>query len=656
MNSLVAFEPATHARGPLNDYRHFVASLRCTAQAKLLRRHAAECFTERFADLEVWMARSTPARLVDLERTKAWPFLTWCFVSGVLVPDVDLLAARGSGAHYTFWANAHVEDVRRARDAAVALSWRDAWVDQVCRIHLGLVCLTMNVALEGLNDEVLARFASALTLAPSISANRRRVLESRHGALVRLCYQLGLVDVAPAHPNQRATTIPERAAAIPQRDIADAVRRYLETISTTLRPRSVSDKAENLVLFFTWLAREHPRVSRLASLDRHVVEEFLLWNHDRLSIGRRRHGQPVSVSRQHQAVSVLRTFINDIIFWQWPDHPTHPLVHHSDLPRLLTPVPRTLTPSDDRALMAAVAHLDDVAARSAIRILRATGLRLGELLDLEIDCLLDFAGHGTWLKVPIGKLNSERTVPVDTETLDAFDEWVAQRGRQRAVPHPRTGRPADLLFVIGGRRIGGSRVRRGLADAIELAQLRDAGGRPLRVTPHQLRHTYATTLINAGMSLEALMALLGHVSPEMTLRYAHLASDTVRNAYDQAMVRARSRQPTLVADHRGSVLLDKVSWLHAEMLKTRLAAGWCSRHPVAGACTYANICEQCENFTTDPQFAPVLRAQLADIVVLRDDADTRNWNSESVRHARVIDALEEHIERLKRNRSPGSSA
>ena len=59
------------------------------------------------------------------------------------------------------------------------------------------------------------------------------------------------------------------------------------------------------------------------------------------------------------------------------------------------------------------------------------------------------------------------------------------------------------------------------------------------MTPHQLRHTYATELANAGMSLQALMAILGHVTPEMTLRYATLASPTLRAAYDQAIGKVR---------------------------------------------------------------------------------------------------------------------
>jgi len=72
------------------------------------------------------------------------------------------------------------------------------------------------------------------------------------------------------------------------------------------------------------------------------------------------------------------------------------------------------------------------------------------------------------------------------------------------------------------------------------------GGQPLRVTPHQLRHTLGTTQFNAGMSLQALMALMGHVSAEMTLRYASLASPTVRAAYEAAMSKVHLRQSLFV--------------------------------------------------------------------------------------------------------------
>jgi Phage integrase family len=297
--------------------------------------------------------------------------------------------------------------------------------------------------------------------------------------------------------------------------------------------------------------------------------------------------------------------------------------------------------------MAAVHQLDDVAARAGIVLLRGTGLRLGELLDLELDCLWELPGHGTWLKVPLGKLNTERVVPLDAETLTVLDAWMAVRGRQRALTHSRNGRPVDYLFVIAGARIGPNRIRRGIDDAICGAGLLDPSGQPLRITPHQLRHTYATSLVNAGMSLQALMALLGHVSPQMTLRYAALANGTVRGAYEAAMAKLHQRRPLPLVVAGRPVVPDKITWLTSEMIKTRVAHGYCSRHLAAESCPYANICENCDNYQTSSQFLPQLEDQLADARVLQDDAVQRGWDSEVARHARLIASLQRHIDRLK---------
>ncbi|MDA8358224.1 MAG: tyrosine-type recombinase/integrase [Actinomycetota bacterium] len=252
--------------------------------------------------------------------------------------------------------------------------------------------------------------------------------------------------------------------------------------------------------------------------------------------------------------------------------------------------------------MAAVSDLDDPFARVGLTVLRATGMRAGELLDLELGCIVDFGGgHGSWLRVPVGKLGTDRMVPLDPGPLRLLDAWIAKRGPQRSLPHPRDGHLADFVFTERGQRIGAHRLRVGLHTAIAAADLRDPAGNPLHVTLHQLRHTFGTTLANAGMSLPALMALMGHVTPEMTLRYARLASPTIRDAYNTAMAKANGRRSLFViAAGSNQSVPTKVDWLHAEMLKTRLAHGFCSREPVAGACAYANICEQCDNFVPDP--------------------------------------------------------
>ena len=158
------------------------------------------------------------------------------------------------------------------------------------------------------------------------------------------------------------------------------------------------------------------------------------------------------------------------------------------------------------------------------------------------------------------------------------------------------------------------------------------------------------------MSLQALMALLGHVSTEMTLRYAALAAPAVRTAYEEAMSKARTRLTLAIAPAGQPIIPGRIEWLRGEMLKTRVAHGYCSRQLAAEACPYANICEQCGNYVTAPEFISQLQAQLTDITALRDDAAARGWHTEVARHSRVIASIQGHLQRLQRATGTGHNA
>ncbi len=419
-------------------YRAYVAGLSCTSQGKRLRILGLERFLSRFGDVAAWMTRPTPARLVDVRRTNAWPFLSWCFATGRIRADVDLLAAKSNGAHFATWCRMHPADVERAAAAGRELGWADSWVHQVCETTLALVAMTSGATLDMLTDEDFAAVVRDLDEASTVTANHRKVLRGRIRALRLVCFQLGVLNQPPPHANTRPRSIEDHVAAIPQPGIRRVAARYLKTCAATLRPSTIEDRAQSLELFGLWLAEHHPTIGRLDQLDRTVIEEFLTWNHNRPSRGRRAAGQPVSVMRQRQAVSTLRTFFEDLALWGWAERPLRPLVHRSDLPRLPATVPRALTPAVDRDLMTAVDELDDPAARCAIKILRGTGLRLGELLDLELDCLIDYADRGTWLRVPLGKLNAERTFPSTSQpsTLSTTGSPTVAAAARSPTPAP----------------------------------------------------------------------------------------------------------------------------------------------------------------------------------------------------------------------------
>ena len=641
---------AVPTRVLLVEHADYVAGLGCQVQAKYLRRRGAADLLSAHPDLQAWMSRPAGDRLAEARRLNAWPFLSWCFATGRLVPDLALLAGKGKGAHYTTWASFHTADVDRVAAAARGLGWVPAWVQRVSVNALAVVCLTRQIGLAEITDEELAAVSEDIANAVTLAEVTRKNLRGQHHSLRAVCYQLDLLTQPPPHGNVRPRSLEQRVAVITQPRLRATVLHYLRTVSSTLRPTTIEGRADSLTLFTGWLADTHPEVTALTQLTRTHLEEFLAYDAARACRGRTAGtGRRISVGHHAHTVRDLRGFFDDLAVWDWADRPPRLVLHRGDLPRLPTPLPRALAPDVDLALMRAVTTLDDVAARAGLTLLRGAGLRIGELLDLELDCLWDLPGHGTWLKVPLGKLNTERVVPLDPDTLAALDAWMGTRGQQRAMPHPRHGRHVDFLFTIGGARVGASRIRRGLTDAITAAGLTDTTGGPLRITPHQLRHTYATSLVNAGMSLQALMALLGHVTPEMTLRYAALADGTVRGAYDAAMAKlTQRRQLPLVLAGRPQVP-DRVQWLHAEMLKTRVAHGYCSRHLATEACPYANICEQCDNYTTTAEFLPQLTAQLADEHTLRDDAEARGWDSEVARHARVIASLQRHLDRLQRD-------
>ena len=121
------------------------------------------------------------------------------------------------------------------------------------------------------------------------------------------------------------------------------------------------------------------------------------------------------------------------------------------------------------------------------------------------------------------------------------------------------------------------------------------------------------------------------------------------------MNKARSRLTLPIAPAGKPIIPGRVEWLRGEMLKTRVAHGYCSRQLAAEACPYANICEQCDNYVTTPEFIPQLQAQLADITALRDDAAARGWHTQVARHSRVITRIQVHLQRLSKTTQTGHS-
>ena len=391
MTVLAAMNPAVvPATGMtlLEGHADFVAGLDCHDQAKRLRRNGAEALLRRHPDLTRWMERPTVDRIAEARRLYAWPFLSWCFAVGVLRPDVELLIARSKGAHYITWARMHPDQVGRVAQTAQAMGWVTEWVDRVSTaLADGLHDLQAMTEIIWTTAVVRADINAAVAVLPRCRASQRGLLHSLH----TVCYQLGVVNSPPEHGNARHTTIEQRMAPLPQPVIRNAFVRYLRTVATTVRPKTVESRAASLSLFGGWLGRHHPGITTLSQLRRHHLEEFLAYDAGRPCQGKvAGSGRTISVSHHARAVRDLRALRrhHHLGLGRPATRPGAASRRHSPASRPAAP---SLAARRRPSVHARRRATRRPAARAGIVLLRGTGLRLGELLDLELDCLWDLS-------------------------------------------------------------------------------------------------------------------------------------------------------------------------------------------------------------------------------------------------------------------------
>ena len=167
-------------------------------------------------------------------------------------------------------------------------------------------------------------------------------------------------------------------------------------------------------------------------------------------------------------------------------------------------------------------------------------MRIGECVRLSFDCLRTL-GPGQWaIHVPIGKLKTERWVPVDSTVCEVINrlQWLRP---------PDTPNANRFLLVRPRSRYSVTRMlRTALRDVVSVVGINN------RIVPHQFRHTYGTEMLRAGVSFAAVMKLLGHKSPHMTMQYVEITQQDLQREFQ----RARS-QPRHIAPHPKAPLVNR---------------------------------------------------------------------------------------------------
>ena len=302
-----------------------------------------------------------------------------------------------------------------------------------------------------------------------------------------------------------------RRGKLQRRPLPELTEQFVSTLAVTLRATTCRAYRTQLRRFCGWLG-EHG--IGLVELDREQMSRWLAY------LGER---GLTPATRCHTILQV-RGYLRWLYERELLAAPAEQLLRSTDLPKCPRYLPRPLSPSADRELRARLSASSSRYQRGLL-LMRDTGLRIGELVGLEYDCVRSDAAGNRYLKVPLGKLNNERLVPLAAETAELIELLRSEGGSERRW----------LLVSALGQRTYPWLYYRALRQACEGI---DIDG---RMTSHRLRHTYATTLLSGGMSLVGVMRLLGHLSYQTTLGYAAITQETVGREYFEALRQVEQR-------------------------------------------------------------------------------------------------------------------
>ena len=291
---------------------------------------------------------------------------------------------------------------------------------------------------------------------------------------------------------------------------------HIQTLALTLRPRTIDNYLYVVRRFLQYLHTAFPQMRRLGQLRRDPhLQGWLRWLCEQ--------DPPLHNATRTKHLLGLRRLLDDLAA---KGHSIQPdLIRREDFPPQPHYLPRPLNTDDDQRLQQELRRTDDLLA-NALLLTRLTGIRIGECIALPLDCLRQLGPDQWALHVPLGKLHTERLVPADPEVRRIVARILQLRAQasparlanSKGLLVPRYGRNRPLFRTLSAV----------LADAAQRASCSS------HVTPHRLRHSYATEMLRLRVSLPALMQLLGHKDIRMTLRYVEVIQPDLQREFHLA--------------------------------------------------------------------------------------------------------------------------
>lgn len=444
----------------------------------------------------------------------------------------------------------------------------------------------------------------------------------------------------------------------------ELVKKYLYTRVVELQNLTFSigiRYLHEISLFLNFLNNNYPKIS-LQDIDRkHIVMYLQYIKSKKIQNNKTREKVKATNVYVSSNLTIVRKFLTDLKIFDWKEAPTQhieALFLPNDNPR------RTKSQSFDNPKYIPDYIWDQVIENihligdryvPIILIIEGTGFRGTDVLGLKINCLERDNKGDYWLVGDQRKVNyKDHKVPISVELAEVIMSQQELCKQNSTVEN----NPEGYLFVsYRGPRKGKPQTTANLSTVLnnfsKKANIRDVNGEIYRFKNHGFRHRYGVTLINNGMSIVHVQRLMAHASPEMTLAYAKIHDQTLKEAYFKAKNKGGVRfdiEGALIKSNIDEQALAndlELEWVRHNYDSIRMDHGMCIKSTKM-KCDYAEkvieppcIANNCRSFHVDSSFSDYYKSQIA---VLESDIQIYEKNG----HVRSLEFANKKIQNYRK--------
>ena len=407
---------------------------------------------------------------------------------------------------------------------------------------------------------------------------------------------------------------------IKQTWLKQAVKKFIYLQSASKSFSSCRSYTAGLAHFSKFLENRFPQIVA-KQIDRELILHFIGYLTK----------NNLSITTKKIALIHLRTFHEYCIQEKWLPFSSELWVHHGDLPDKAVHTPKFIPEMVIEQLERHIHHFPQYRQR-LILLLLETGRRVSEVCALSFDCLSYDKQNDPFLKVKERKLKKSYLIPLSAKAhkiIQAQQIFSGNIDENKRYLFPAVNESKALHLTT--RHINES-----LNKLAKDQSIVDENGKIWHFHSHQFRHTVGTRMINSGVPQAIVQQFLGHETPEMTSRYAHIHQETLKSEFqkfNQKLIDTKGQIYKLDSD-------SDAQWLRHNIMAQTLPNGLCALPTTQHACPHANACLSCAHFRTNKQFLPQHKKQLGETKKLVFQARDKGWQRQLEMNEAIQDKLE----------------